>query len=418
LNRLKFVLESRGIGNSLERLWQVGTRFGLTAARMERRLVAYHQLVAAHGAAPSLPITARVLARNPHIGERLVALGAELCVHGLVHNDLSNLRPEIQTEQIEAACRIFREHGIAYTGFRSPYLRYNAATLAAVEKAGFDYDSNMPFYWEPRGLLERLSSRQKDGLERGLAFYNPARHPAERSTPRLTGRLVEIPVSLPDDEILLDRMGLSPEAIGRVWQEILECCRARGDLFTVQLHPERLLILHRALGNLLKAAALSGRVWIATLGEISRWWRERQTLQLEVSGGGGSAYRITSAAPLKSSLCLVEPLKGTSARITLPAQVVSPLRPVIGFHPDSPLDLRVKIKERGYIIELTADSKSYPIYAKPGCSLHDLAKAIGELDHALLVQSTWPAPFEAALAVTGDIDCLTLGDFLRRFKEN
>jgi hypothetical protein len=46
-----------------------------------------------------------------------------------------------------------------------------------------------------------------------------------------------------------------------------------------------------------------------------------------------------------------------------------------------------------------------------------LMAIIARCPNPLLVDSRWPQPFEAAAAVTGDIDCLTLGDFLRRFKE-
>ena len=46
-----------------------------------------------------------------------------------------------------------------------------------------------------------------------------------------------------------------------------------------------------------------------------------------------------------------------------------------------------------------------------------MKRMIEAIRYPLVVQKTWPYPFRAAMAVTGDIDCLTLGDFLRRFRE-
>jgi peptidoglycan/xylan/chitin deacetylase (PgdA/CDA1 family) len=236
--------------------------------------------------------------------------GVELCVHGLFHNDLSRLSAEEQARQIEQAVEIFKKHRIAFRGFRSPYLKYNEATLQSVQEMGFEYDSNMPFYWAPPDLEGRLGRLQADGLRRGLRFYNPARYPEQRSLPRFVGDIVEIPVSLPDDEILLDRMGMPLEAIGTVWQHMASMALERGDLLTLQLHPERVFLLEGSLRSVLTFAHSTGAFWIATLAEIARWWKEHRQ-----SGG------------------------------------------------------------------------------------------------------TWPEPYKAALAVTGDIDCLTLGDFIRRFRE-
>ena len=418
MNRFKFVLESRGIGNSLERGWQVATRFGVTSGRMERRLLAYTDVLGRHGARPSLPITARVLARNPHVARGLDRRGAELCVHGLVHNDLSRLAPEIQAEQITAACAIFREHGIPFSGFRSPYLKYNRGTLQAVAAAGFAYDSNLPFLWTPLASLDGLAPREREGLEMGLRFYRPVRHPDERSLPRFDGDLVEIPVSLPDDEILLDRMGCPLERFGRVWHEMLAMALARGELLTLQLHPERLEILRDVLDGLLADAASTGTVWIATLGEIAAWWRERAAVRLTAEKAGAGTYAVHASGTVRAAVSLASAAHGSARGLDLPATVTCTHRPLIGVHPQVDQDLRVKIKEAGYFIEDTPDSGLCAAYVGPDMRPRALEEAIASASGPLLVESTWPAPFKAALAATGDIDCLTLGDFVRRFRED
>jgi peptidoglycan/xylan/chitin deacetylase (PgdA/CDA1 family) len=417
MNRVKFVLESRGLANAVDRTWQIVSRFGLTASRMERRLAAYAEAVAEYGSRPSLPMTASVLARNPQVAANLVARGVEICVHGYVHNDLSRLSEAEQARQIGEACEIFRRHRVPFAGFRSPYLKYNQATLAVVERLGFAYDSNLPFYWEPPAAARLTRPAEREGLERGLAFYSPQAFPRERSLPRFVGPLVEIPVSLPDDEILLDRMGLEPERVGEIWLEVLAMALARGELFTLQLHPERFSILKAAVGGVLAEAARSGRVWLASLGEIASWWRDRAAAEVRIDPAGGDAYRVSAFGPSALGLTLVVPASGRGAPVASPGTVKAPCRPVIGVAPDLSDNFRLRIKEAGYYIETTLDGTAHPLYFKTPSDPDQALSSITRLGHPVLKAGTWPRPFEAALAVTGDIDCLTLGDFLRRFTE-
>jgi len=415
VNRLKFVLQSRGLLNSVERAGQVAERFGLTASRMKRRLLDYAGLAAEFGSRPSLPITARVLARNPAVAHALVSCGVEICVHGLVHNDLSKLSDEAQYQQISQACGIFRDHGVPYSGFRSPYLRYNRATLAAVDRAGFTYDSNLAFYWEPSVSLGRLEPRRADGLERGLRFYNPATRATDRSLPRMDGRLVEIPVSLPDDEMLLDRMGLEPARVGDVWMEMLRASQEQGELLTLQLHPERLSILREPLRRVLAEAASSGTM-LATLGEVAAWWLKRAACRLAVDPAGPGVFRVSAPADPEAEVSLVD--GGTRAAVlALPATVNCPRKPVVGLAPDVPDHLAAWIKQEGYCIEVSADRGAYGVYVDSAVDTSRLGQVLARCEHPLLRLGFWPRPYRAALVVSGDIDCLTLGDFLRRFTE-
>ncbi len=431
MNRLSFVLDHRGLRNSVARGLQVGTRFGLTAVKMERRLAAYADLVGQYGAYPSLPITAAVLDRNPHVARRLLDKGVELCVHGLVHNDLSRLDRDIQKQQIEEAIGLFRKHDIDFSGFRSPYLRYNDATLNVIEECGFEYDSNLPFYWEPPDSFRHLTGLESDGLERGLLFYKPVKYPQDRSLPRFTGGLVELPVSLPDDEILLDRMGWAPPKIGEIWQEVASMALDRGELFTVQLHPERMLLLRDSLKQVLDFAKSKNDFWIATMGEIARWWKQRTAMELVIIEDAPGSYTVAiepeavvgepphpgSGGRLQSQLLLIEAASGRRQPVTSGSRIRSARRPVIGLHPETDKALMYGIRDQGYVVELSADPSPYPVHFDPGCDLGHIKAAVAGLDHPLVADSYWPVPFRAALAVTGDIDCLTLGDFVRRFRE-
>lgn len=416
MNRLRFVLSSRGLKNTIARTWQVATRFGLNAGRMERRLLAYSDVVAEYGGYPSLPITAAVMDRNPQVALKLAEAGVELCVHGLIHTDMARLSARTQEEHIRKALDLFAAHGIDARGFRSPYLKYNEATLQAVERLGFEYDSNLPFYWEPAESLSGLSPEEADGLRRGLHFYDPVRYPAERSLPRYIGGIVEVPVSLPDDEILLDRMGLDVARIGDIWTEMAGRALEREEMFVVQLHPERIIHLREALRRVLRYAADQG-FWIARLREIARWWAERVAAGVELRPEGRDAYRPQINGPAGLGLRVVEPSSGTSRLVGPQEEVRSGARPLVGVGAEVSDEVRRNIRELGYFFDITTDRESVSFYVDRDMEPAELTAAVALCSRPLLADTRWPRPFRAALAVTGDIDCLTLGDFLRRFKE-
>jgi peptidoglycan/xylan/chitin deacetylase (PgdA/CDA1 family) len=384
---------------------------------MESRLMAYRDVVAEYGGEPSLPITAAVLNRNPRVAHRLVEGGVELCVHGLIHTDMARLSPETQEAHIREALRLFAVHGIEASGFRSPYLKYDGATLEAVEKLGFEYDSNLPFYWEPTESLGGLAPDQADGLRRGLRFYNPVRYPAERSLPRFIGGIVEIPVSLPDDEILLDRMGLPVARIGDIWIEMAALALERGEMLIVQLHPERIAHIETALRRVLEFAGRQGSFWIARMDEIAGWWTERVGAEVDLTPAGEGTYRVKAAGPGGLGIRLLEPSGGTSRPVGPEEDIRCGRLPLIGLSEKASPNLRRQIREMGYFYDITADRESMGLYLDSDPEPADLAASISGCPYPLLVDTRWPEPFTAALAVTGDIDCLTLGDFVRRFKE-
>jgi peptidoglycan/xylan/chitin deacetylase (PgdA/CDA1 family) len=418
LNRFKFVLGSRGLANTIERAWQVATRFGVTPGRMESRLMALADTVLEYGAAPSLPITATVLDRNPAVARRLRDKGVELAIHGFVHTDMALLPDEMQREHLERAAAIFEKHGIEVCGFRSPYLRYNEATLRAVEELGLSYDSNLAFYWEPTRALADLSAEEADGLARGLKFYEPATRAGDRSLPRFVGRLVEIPVSLPDDEILLDRMGMGPEAIGDVWNEMGHMALEHGELLTVQLHPERATILEKSLRKVLNLSRQENTFWMATLAEIDSWWRARTGLKIDVAASPGGGFTLRNPAPSRVEFRARIPREGVEEPLPRGATVDCELRPLIGVSTSAPESLKLTIRDLGYFFEISEDRPLYPVYFDELTHRATALDLIGACGHPLICDSLWPSPYRAAMAVTGDIDCLTLCDFVRRFLED
>ncbi len=415
MNRLSFVLSSRGFINTLARSLQILERFGISAKRMHERLLRYVEVVNNFNCEPSLPITACVLARNPDVAKSLLEAGAELCVHGLFHNNISKLSEDEQREQIARAIEIFDQHGIAFEGFRSPYLKYNAATLRVIEDLGFQYDSNLAFFWDPLESLGNLSPTEVVGLRRGLDFYKPAHYPEERSLPRLIGNLIEIPVSLPDDEILLDRMGMRPQRISEVWLEMLHLALERNELLTIQLHPERLDILRKPLENLLEAAVSSG-VWLAPLREISNWWRRRMSTEITLVEKDENTYVISLSGSKDVPIELFDSKTCKSIEIHPGRPFRAERRPIIGLEEANEYLIHY-LRQIGYFFETKRVTSHYSAYIGSCFDPQAIEGSIEKAQGGLLRAGLWPRNYKAALAVTGDIDCLTLGDFVRRFWE-
>ncbi|TME61190.1 MAG: DUF2334 domain-containing protein [Chloroflexi bacterium] len=139
---LAMSLRSRGPAGSAARAAKVLSRFGATSSAMAQRLDRYDAIAAELGVRPTWPTTACVLARNPELLRRYVDRGAELAVHGLVHGDHAMLERAEQRDAIARALEIFAHAGIEATGFRGPYLRYNAATIEVLRELGFRYHSS------------------------------------------------------------------------------------------------------------------------------------------------------------------------------------------------------------------------------------------------------------------------------------
>ena len=254
MNLTHFLLTSRGLVNLIPRAFTLLNRFDLTTEKIGRCLQAYVQVMEPFHVHPSLPITASALKRHPVLIRKLSEQGVEFAVHGYVHTDYTQLSLEEQEKHLEQATGIFRRCGIPFEGFRSPYLRWNEDTLKAVSKHGFLYDSNQVMLWDVVDR-DRFTQRQWDAYQKVIRLYSPKRASAVLVLPRFKHNFVEIPVSIPDDEALVDRLGIRDgRQIAEIWLKILHRSYERGELFTLQLHHERVPICRLALQSVLREA--------------------------------------------------------------------------------------------------------------------------------------------------------------------
>jgi peptidoglycan/xylan/chitin deacetylase (PgdA/CDA1 family) len=408
-------------------------RFGISAKRFERLLNQYYVVTRNVGCVPTFPITAVILKRHPKMIRELYKQGVEFAVHGYVHIDYGVPTLGEQVKHFQKAIDTFEECQVPFTGFRAPFLRLNDKTPQAISKLGFPYDSSRAVHW---GVIEatKFAGSAWGEYERLLDFYQSRQATKYLVLPRRTDGFIEIPVSMPDDEAMVERLGIiDRNEISRIWRTILERTYDIGELFTVQLHPERISYCEEALTDVIRQAkGLNPPVWVATLREIAEWWQERDKFAFEVHPRGDGKYRVKADCSERATVLL------KNGKVNVPVDkwfdgyqsinardfiLESPVRPVIGVGRDSAPAAVSFLQSEGYIVEPGDQPDGYAIYLGNLAQFGEagekpLSQEIEQSAAPLLRYWRWPDRARSALSVTGDIDSITLMDFVLRIFEN
>jgi peptidoglycan/xylan/chitin deacetylase (PgdA/CDA1 family) len=421
-------IRSKGLRRYIERGQAILTRYGLTPSRMLRALDQFSRILDEFRCGATFPITAIVVERNGQAIRKYMDRGIEFAIHGYRHIDLSRHTPQELEHDLQRARDIFASAGVPVNGFRSPYLISNQHLHTAARGAGLAYVSNQPILWDVSGD-EPMAPEAKTAYERAIAFYTPWRASERLAVPRLEGELTEIPVSLPDDEILLDRLnGTGPGRAGAAWQRILLETHQYQELFTLQLHPERIDQCASDLAAVLAAAqALDPPVWIARLSEIAAWWRARSAATITATHTD-SRLRLSLQAPqgttlLARKVCVNAPTRawahGYECCQTHNLELDTCILPFIGVPGGTPAPRVSFLRQQGYIVQVSDCPQDYTIYLHQAGSVleneRSLIKQIEDRDSPLIKLGRWPNNACGALAITGDIDALTLWDYGLRY---
>jgi peptidoglycan/xylan/chitin deacetylase (PgdA/CDA1 family) len=420
---LAMSLHGRGPVGTVARTATVVSRFGVTTSAMARRLDRYDAITERFGIRPTLPTTACVLARHPDLLRRYAERGIEIALHGLVHGDHAVLDERRQRDTIERAVSIFERHGVQPTGFRGPYLRYNGATLDVLRALGLRYHSSQAVSFPLLSADPGTSATASYHL--ALRLYSAVDARRTAVTPRLQGGLVDMPVAVPDDEILLDRLRFDEPARAAEWRHILGITYARGELFTIQLHPERIDELGDALGAVLAdARRLRPAVYVARLDDIASWWLRRSRFSLTVTRGDEHRARVRLEADDDATLLTrglriaSTPWYGRDAITELRDFEVGAERlPLVGVSHRSPAAVRRFLTEEGFPVEISDDRRAYGAHvdvAEQSWSESGVLDTIESGPGPLVRIWRWPDGARSAVAATGDIDALTLRDFFLR----
>jgi hypothetical protein len=423
IRSLAVATKGKGAVNVARRARSIGSRYGLGPRRMERCLRTVLELVQMHGCRATLPITALAVERHPRAIAELAEHGIEFALHGLRHVDHRELGAVEQVEQFGRARRIFERNGIPVVGFRAPYLRSNAATLHALRENGFDYDSTQAFHWPIPADIET------DGYRRAIGFYDARPMTDHPSLPWIEDGIVRIPCSIPDDEAAVDRLRLSsPRPIADLWLDGFRATHDRGELLTLAVHPERIALCGPAIAEVLaEARSSSARVWIARLDEIARWWRARAGATVELGADGDGRWHVDITGPegliVSTSNGELPGPRSEGAWIVLPGrhriEIRASKRPLVGIHPSSTDRLSRFLRAEGFFVEIADRRDGYAAFLRRDrLAPQDEDEVLRELAQApgpLLRLGRWPEGAKSAVAITGDVDALTIWDYASRF---
>jgi peptidoglycan/xylan/chitin deacetylase (PgdA/CDA1 family) len=349
-------------------------------------------------------------------------MGVELAVHGHDHVDFRTLAPTEARRQLERAGVAFDRNGITYEGFRCPYLSCTGHLTGIVPRGMFQYSSNDAIKWD-------FMSQSPGGATYAQLdeFYGGTCASKTLSLPRFKNDLIELPVSLPDDLQLIDGMGLPAEEIKEVWLEILAKTHRRGELFAPLFHPESFDLIWPAVEAVVRRAqALDPSVWIAQLGEVARWWRERSLFGARMSDEG-RGLRVD----LDCSLCatvLARDWPDQRAAIAWDGRYCiiaertlwldSALRPFVGLGRVGEQTTHF-LSEQGYVLDLSPRARSCTVYiaGEEGLATKteiELLEQIESTAGPLLKFSRWPHGAKSVLCLAGDLDALSLRDYASR----
>ncbi len=441
MNLVSYSLRTKGTHNFTRRLRTVFTRFGISEARTSRGLRSIIDSLKQYEGAPTFFIPAVVLGRHPSLISQIAHEGAEIGVHGYVHNDYRMLNKDRQYKQTQKAISVFQQNRIPYYGFRNPYLGWTRESLEVFASLGFRYESNIAVLHDVVDL-NSFSPLLRSGFAKSMELFQAILCNRYNLLPQFGENILRIPTSIPDDEILFDRLRITdPLEVGRIWSRVMQRVYDLGGLYTLNLHPERGILCRQALDTLLAyARGLELSVWVARIGEVAQWWKERSGFRMKLTATGDGRWLVEASSTPRATILArhviideaeVTPWHGDDARVLSQTFTVNePICPCIGLSAQTPANLEQFLYEQGYpFMRCTeADASRYALYLDlPGGlgateeeqqnTRVSLVNQIESLERPFLRFGCWPNGQRATLCISGDIDSITVQDFFLRIVE-
>lgn len=396
-------------------------RYGITSDKFVWSLNHFVRLTKQFQVVPTLPVTASVVDRHPRIFQRLQNQGVEIAVHGKIHIDYTQLNINETRDHLYQAAEIFRKHGIRYLGYRFPFLRKNDERIKLLREPGFLWDSSEVISWNSLDSNMFHHKNWKD-YEKILKTYRADDADRKRSLPHIENELVEIPVSVPDDDIIIERLGIrDADLIYSIWEKMVLRVRNRKELLVMQMHPERYNIYKNALRRILKLITEQSDAWIASLGEIAQWWQERNSFQLRMTRLNSNRYQIHVDCTERATILMNHGAFNDSDKMrnARNLEIESRKKPIIGIDPDTTYNVFELLKREGYPYEVSTRRHDYNYFLKHvgEFNLNDEKQLLQSIDHhqyPLINFWRWPDEHRYAFALTGDIDGVDLWDYGER----
>jgi len=220
-------------------------RYGFTDKKIQQAIMQMSSDAINFKIGMTIPVTAGILndrraailraARNEFV---------EIAIHGYRHRDFSNATEQELSVDMENAIKIFRKYGIDIYGYRAPYLKRGANLGELLLKHGLLYDSSKPIIH---------TTQDNDGIYRDAIEIASNAYPIEESGNPLNSNqiakgLIEIPVNLPDDEIIIDRIKIRDKStIKSLLRKLIRDAIDVQGFVVLQIHPERYLLMRDVL---------------------------------------------------------------------------------------------------------------------------------------------------------------------------
>jgi hypothetical protein len=401
-------------------------RYGLTPTKAQDRIEACLANLALNGCVPTFLTPGWVAKRYPLFIRHLQDKGAEIAVHSYDHIDLKALRPGEANKQLMKAAQTFKFYGIEAHGFRCPYLSCTDELVDVLPKGLFGYSSNVAILWDVNPYVDK--NHRRAIFETINKFYQPRESQDLVCVPWMRNSMVEIPVCVPDDLQLCDGLHLDPEGIAEAWKQFLKQTYDRGELFTLFFHPELAQYCEQPFIALLqKAKSLKPNVWVARLRDISDWWREKSKFRSEisrVSTGLRISFNCSSRATILSKgldrYGLKEAWDGPYFRVkTRTLDVPVEPHPFVGIASNVSGNVMTFLQDQGYILDMSETAPQCAIYLDDSALMKigtqvELVNWIERSAGPLVRYWRWPDGAKSALSITGDLDALSLLDYLSR----
>lgn len=412
-------LTTRSFDRVFLRLYTISKRYGWTPERYCRHWMAMIHLCKKYGFTPTFPVTASVVARHPDRFRAAQDLGVEFAVHGLKHIDYTQLSPDSVKMHADEAKQLFNLHGIQATGFRYPYLRHNVETVQCIASSGYGWDSSRAVVWS--GIEEtHFSPAIWSNYQAILSTYHAEDYNSHPSLPRWEDGFVHLPVAIPDDDVLIERLELRcPEEITAILSNMYEDYVSHGYFLTLQLHPERFTGFAKSLESIMSKAEADPQVWVTSLNEMATWWLERSQFSIKAHPLGENTWQIQIQAPKDSTIELWAQSKCLKQWKEHTWQAT--YQPIIHVTQTQLKFWESILRNEGFAFTVNASGEDCALTLperKQQAARCDLYKAMEINSNPVLRISTWPGEKRAAVAVSGDIDGIDRIDFWERFRGN
>jgi len=441
LSYLRHILETKGLLHGAERLAQVVSRFSQGRRNFSRMISCLEKEFLKEKINITFCVSASVLKRHEDLIRALQNLGFEIAAHGYYHTRMTNYSKDQQVEILKRTHRVFGDLGVSVKGFRCPYLNVNQDTIEAFQSS--------PYLWTSQELIFGGNGLEQS-ISRLSSLYRILPVAKTLSLPKFKGKVLEIPITAPDDEMLYERCRVrDSDQISKTWLEAFDKTYQDGELFHLLFHPERFAYIKDAILRLIQQAkTVQPLVWTPSVQELATWWRKRAQIEwkLQQSASGGWTVRIKS--PNEATILLKSPnssgrreqvvTDGNGSQPNSPIyKDYVPLKPIekgetgnsylagnqkkhlIGISLSSPDNLEQCLREEGFLVERSENPQAYSLFMSGKEKWAEAGKRsfLEEIDacqEPLLRIWRWPNKARAACVISSDVDSITLRDFIDR----